>query len=173
MELKEAKQILKKAGFIIEDTDTLQDRIDADSMDIHLTRKRHDGPGYKKAIGDYADAHTRATASSVANKISNAKAFNKQTGKCIVMIYDYVNNFDFTGEPYKGFIGEADDYVETTKEAKVFDLDDMETIIETTKICLEDAIMDDINNLQCEVYIVPIKNGKFDFKAKQRMEIWN
>jgi hypothetical protein len=87
------------------------------------------------------------------------------------MIYDYVNNFDFTGDPYKGFIGEADDYVDETKEAKVFDLNDMETIIKDTKICLEDAIMDDINNLQSEVYIVPIKNGKFDFSSKQKLEL--
>lgn len=108
---------------------------------------------------------------SLKDKIENAKRFNKPTGKCIVMIYDYVNNFDFTGEPYKGFIGDADDYVETTKEAKVFDLNDMETIKEETKICLEDAIMDDINNLQSEVYIIPIKNGKPDFNLKQRVEL--
>lgn len=108
---------------------------------------------------------------SLKDKIENAKRFNKPTGKCIVMIYDYVNNFDFTGEPYKGFIGEADDYVDETKEAKVFDLNDMETIIEETKICLEDAIMDDLNRLQSEVYIIPIKNGKPDFKAKQKLEI--
>lgn len=106
---------------------------------------------------------------SLKDKIENAKRFNKPTGKCIVMIYDYVNSFDF--DPYKGFVGEADDYVETTKEAKVFDLNDMETIIEETKICLEDAIMDDLNRLQSEVYIIPIKNGKPDFKAKQKLEI--
>lgn len=106
---------------------------------------------------------------SLEDKIANAKRFNSPTGECIIMIYDYVNNFDF--DPYKGFVGEADDYVEETKEAKVFDLNDMETIIKETKICLEDAIMDNLNNLQSEVYIVPIKNGKPDFKAKQRMDV--
>ena len=93
------------------------------------------------------------------------------TGKCIVMIYDYVNSFDF--DPYKGFVGDADDYVETAKEAKVFDLDDMETIKKDTKNCLEYAIQDDLNNLSSEVYIVPIINGKPDFKAKQGLKIWN
>ena len=76
MKLDEAKQILTKAGFLLEDTDTLQDRIDDASADIHLSVKRHNGPGYKKAIDDFADAYTKASAGSVAKKIANAKKFN-------------------------------------------------------------------------------------------------
>lgn len=91
-----------------------------------------------------------------------------RTGKCIVMIYDYVNNFGFA--PYKGFVGE-DEYVAETKEAKVYDLSDMETIKTDVKDCLNYAIMDDLDDLLSEVYIVPIKNGKFDFNSKQRMEV--
>ena len=76
MELNEAIARLNKAGLIVEDTDTLQDRIDAASSEIHLARKRHDGPGYTKAINNFADAHTRASAGNLANKIANAKQFN-------------------------------------------------------------------------------------------------
>ena len=76
MELKEAKEILNNAGFLLEDTDTLQDRIDAAKMETHLTKKRHNGPGYKKAIDDFADAYTKASDGSVAKKIANAKKFN-------------------------------------------------------------------------------------------------
>lgn len=105
---------------------------------------------------------------SLEDKIANAKKFNAPTGECIIMIYDYVNNFDF--DPYKGFVGE-DEFVETVKEAKVFDLNDMESIKADVKDCLKYAIMDNLDNLQSEVYIVPIKNGKPDFKAKQRMDV--
>ena len=90
------------------------------------------------------------------------------TGKCIVMIYDYVNNFGFA--PYKGFVGE-NEFVAETKEAKIYDTNDMESIKADVKDCLEYAIMDDLDDLLSEVYIVPIKNGKPDINAKQRMDV--
>lgn len=76
MLLKEALDYLKTRGFIIEDTDTLQDKIDAASTEIHLARKRHNGAGYKKAIDDYADAYTKASDGNLKDKIDNAKTFN-------------------------------------------------------------------------------------------------
>ena len=76
MKLNEAKQILKRNGYIIEDTDTLQDRIDTADADIHSAIKRHNGPGYKKAVKDYDDAYTKASAGNLKDKISNAKSFN-------------------------------------------------------------------------------------------------
>ena len=76
MLLKEALDYLKTRGFITEDTDTLQDRIDTADAEIHTAIKRHNGPGYKKAIKDYADAYTKASAGNLKDKISDAKSFN-------------------------------------------------------------------------------------------------
>ena len=64
MKLDEAKKILNKAGFLVEDTDTLQDEYD--SLDKH-----HAFPNKHEF-----DVHRRIHQSSLDNKIKSAKTFN-------------------------------------------------------------------------------------------------
>lgn len=129
MLLKEALDYLKTRGFITEDTDTLQDRIDTAGAEINTAIKRHNGPGYKKAVKDYADAYTKASAGNLKDKISDAKSYNmmkdiktyekqfiaklkelglKITGKNRDMVDKRLTNYDveinYKGESEEGYV---------------------------------------------------------------------
>ena len=76
MRLEEAKYILKNAGYILEDTDTLEHEIE-DHIEAIKTSYANDDDKYWKHYNDIDELKLKANGSSLANKIARAKQFNK------------------------------------------------------------------------------------------------
>jgi hypothetical protein len=76
MLLSEAKEILKRAGYIVEDTDTLEHEIEDHVEAIKASYANNDREFWKH-YDEIDDLEKKANGSSLLNKIANAKQFNK------------------------------------------------------------------------------------------------
>ena len=76
MRLEEAKYILKKAGYLLEDTDTLEHEIEDHVEAIKASYANNDRE-YWKHYDEIDDLEKKANGSSLSDKIANAKQFNK------------------------------------------------------------------------------------------------
>jgi hypothetical protein len=76
MLLEEAKEILNSHGFILEDTDTLEHKIEDHIQAIKASYANNDRK-YWKHYDAIDDLEKEANGNSIANKIANAKQFNK------------------------------------------------------------------------------------------------
>ena len=130
MKLIEAQQILSKYGFILEDTETEEDRLDSirgDEWRLNAQYDRdHDYPDYHDA-SRMVDIRKRARElqqSSVEQKIANAKKFNGENPKEVNSLNNYAEMLKSLGieiDEYK--VGRAFDVAMDAKPGYIqFDL---------------------------------------------------
>jgi len=130
MKIQEAQQILSKYGFILEDTETEEDRLDSirgDEWRLNAQYDRdHDYPDYHDA-SRMVDIRKRARElqqSSVEQKIANAKKFNGENPKEVNSLNNYAEMLKSLGieiDEYK--VGRAFDVAMDAKPGYIqFDL---------------------------------------------------